>query len=119
MRAPSASCRGQNDTVRSRSGTTVTRLITREGRKIVRILIHPRNLTADDKDLRTRTEAALEAGLSPIHPSLRSVEAYVTDVNGPRGGPDTTAKSAARPRWVTGIPAAAGAAMAEVIPGTT
>ena len=62
----------------------------------MRILIHPRFLTADDNDLRTRTEAALEAGLSPIHPSLRSVEAYVTDLNGPRGGPDKRCRIVAR-----------------------
>ena len=31
--------------------------------------------------------------------------------------PDTTVKSAATPRWVSGMPAAAGAASAELMPG--
>ena len=32
--------------------------------------------------------------------------------------PDTTANAEASPRWVTGIPASAGAARAELTPGT-
>lgn len=53
----------------------------------MRILIHPRSLTVDT-DLRTRTEIALGAGLESIKPYVHSLDAYLTDVNGPRGGPD-------------------------------
>ena len=53
----------------------------------MRILIHPRTITADE-DLRTRAAEALEAALAPVRPALRWVDAYLTDVNGPRGGPD-------------------------------
>jgi putative sigma-54 modulation protein len=53
----------------------------------VRILIHPRTITAD-AELRARTTEALESTLAPVWARLRWVDAYLTDVNGPRGGPD-------------------------------
>jgi hypothetical protein len=53
----------------------------------VRILIHPGDLTADE-GLRERLEEALNAALKPLGPSLLWVDLYVTDENGPRGGPD-------------------------------
>ena len=53
----------------------------------MRILIHPRTLSADE-ELRTRAAEALEAALAPVRPFLRWADAYLTDVNGPRGGPD-------------------------------
>jgi putative sigma-54 modulation protein len=53
----------------------------------VRVLIHPRSIAADT-ELRDRVTEALEAGLGPVLPWLRWADAYLTDVNGPRGGPD-------------------------------
>jgi hypothetical protein len=50
-------------------------------------LIHPRNITAD-AELRARTTEALESTLAPILSRLLWVDAYLTDVNGPRGGLD-------------------------------
>jgi hypothetical protein len=51
------------------------------------MLIHPRAITAD-ADLRDRAAEALATALAPVRPWLRWVDAYLTDVNGPRGGPD-------------------------------
>lgn len=53
----------------------------------MRILIHPRTITADE-DLRTRAAEALEAALAPVRSAILWADAYLTDVNGPRGGPD-------------------------------
>ena len=53
----------------------------------MRVLIHPRTITADE-GLRTRVTEALEAALAPVGRHLLRVDAYLTDVNGPRGGPD-------------------------------
>lgn len=53
----------------------------------MRVLIHPRTITADES-LRTRATEALEAALAPVRRHLLWVDAYLTDVNGPRGGPD-------------------------------
>ena len=53
----------------------------------MRVLIHPRAITADE-GLRARVAAALEAALAPVRRHLLWVDAYLTDVNGPRGGPD-------------------------------
>lgn len=53
----------------------------------MRVLIHPRTITADGV-LRTRATEALEAVLAPVRRYLLWVDAYLTDVNGPRGGPD-------------------------------
>jgi hypothetical protein len=54
----------------------------------VRVLIHPRTITADDKDLRARVAEALETALGPVQSRLGGIDVYLTDVNGPRGGPD-------------------------------
>lgn len=53
----------------------------------MRVLIHPRGITAD-AEFRDHVTLALEAGLGTVLPRLRRVDAYLTDVNGPRGGPD-------------------------------
>lgn len=54
----------------------------------MRVLIHPRTITADGKDLRARVAEALETALGPVRSCLHWIDAYLTDVNGPRGGPD-------------------------------
>src|SRR3954462_13204550 len=51
------------------------------------MLIHPRTITAD-AELRDRAAEALATALAPVRSFLRWVDAYLTDVNGPRGGPD-------------------------------
>lgn len=53
----------------------------------MRVLIHPRNITADE-GLRVRATEALETGLATVQSDLLWVDAYLTDVNGLRGGPD-------------------------------
>lgn len=53
----------------------------------MRILIHPRTITAD-AELRVRATEAMESALAPVLERLQWVDAYLTDVNGPRGGPD-------------------------------
>jgi hypothetical protein len=53
----------------------------------VRILIHPRSLSTE-KELRDRASKALETALAPVQRFLLWVDVYLTDVNGPRGGPD-------------------------------
>jgi putative sigma-54 modulation protein len=54
----------------------------------VRVLIHPRAITAADKELRARVAEALETALAPVRSRLHWVDVYLTDVNGPKGGPD-------------------------------
>jgi hypothetical protein len=54
----------------------------------MRVLIHPRTITAADKELRVRVADALEIILSPVRSRLHWVDVYLTDVNGPKGGPD-------------------------------
>ena len=54
----------------------------------MRVLIHPRTITAADKELRARVADALETALAPIRSRLQWVDVYLTDVNGPKGGPD-------------------------------
>lgn len=63
----------------------------------MRILIHPRSLTAD-KELRTRVEEALGTALGPVRSSLLWVDLYMTDENGPRGGPDKRCRVVAQLR---------------------
>lgn len=53
----------------------------------MRVLIHPRTITADP-DLRDRVTEAVGTALDPLRSSLLWVDVYLTDVNGPRGGPD-------------------------------
>ena len=53
----------------------------------MRVLIHPRNITADP-ELRARVAEALETALAPVRSHLRWVDLYLTDLNGPKGGPD-------------------------------
>jgi putative sigma-54 modulation protein len=52
----------------------------------VRVLIHPRTITTDDKNLRARVAKALETVLGPVQSCLHWIDVYLTDVNGPRGG---------------------------------
>ena len=54
----------------------------------VRVLIHPQTITATDKELRARVAEALVAALAPVRSRLHWVDVYLTDVNGPKGGPD-------------------------------
>jgi hypothetical protein len=54
----------------------------------VRVLIHPRTITDTDKELRTRVAETLETALDPVRSRLHWVDVYLTDLNGPRGGPD-------------------------------
>ena len=54
----------------------------------MRVLIHPRTITADDKELRARVAEAVETALAPVRSRLYWVDVYLTDVNGPKGGPD-------------------------------
>lgn len=68
----------------------------------MRLLIHPRTITADDKELRTRVAEALETALGRLGQRLRRVDVYLTDVNGPRGGPDKRCRIVAR--LATGSP---------------
>jgi hypothetical protein len=53
----------------------------------VRVLIHPRTVTAD-RELRDLVTEAVGAALAPLRSFLLWVDVYLTDVNGPRGGPD-------------------------------
>ena len=62
----------------------------------MRVLIHPRTITADDKELRIRVAEALETTLGRLGQCLRRVDVYLTDVNGPRGGPDKRCRIVAR-----------------------
>jgi putative sigma-54 modulation protein len=54
----------------------------------MRILIHPRDITADTPELRDRVADVLETALSSVQGFHESIDVYLTDVNGPRGGPD-------------------------------
>jgi len=63
----------------------------------VRILIHPRSITAD-RELRTRVEEAVSTALDPVRPYLEWVDLYLTDVNGPRRGPDKRSRLVAHLR---------------------
>jgi hypothetical protein len=54
----------------------------------MRVLIHPRTVTAADKELRVRVVEALETALAPVRSRLHWVDVYLTDVNGPKGGAD-------------------------------
>ena len=54
----------------------------------MRVLIHPRTITAADKELRVRVAEALQTALAPVRSLLHWVDVYLTDVNGPKGGPD-------------------------------
>ena len=53
----------------------------------MRVLIHPRTITADP-ELRSRIHEALDAVLETVRPDLEWVDLYLTDVNGSRNGPD-------------------------------
>lgn len=54
----------------------------------MRILIHPRDITADTPELRLRVADVLENALASVQGFHESIDVYLTDVNGPRGGPD-------------------------------
>ena len=54
----------------------------------MRILIHPRDITANTPDLRHRITDALENSLASMPEFHDAIDVYLTDVNGPRGGPD-------------------------------
>lgn len=53
----------------------------------MRVLIHPRTITADPA-LRDRVTEAVASALDPVRSGVHWVDLYLTDVNGPRGGPD-------------------------------
>jgi hypothetical protein len=53
----------------------------------MRLLIHPRTTVADP-EVRTQIVEALETALGPVQSRLDGIDVYLTDVNGPRGGPD-------------------------------
>ncbi len=53
----------------------------------MRILIRPRDMTAGH-DLRQQVDECLTTALDPVREDLAGVDVYLTDVNGPRGGPD-------------------------------
>lgn len=53
----------------------------------MRVLIHPRSFPAD-RELRARIDEVLATALAPVRSHLEWVDLYLTDVNGPRGGPD-------------------------------
>src|SRR5439155_21539766 len=72
---------------------------------------------------RASRSAATEARLaSPINTTIVAVPGESDDKRGAYASsacPETTTKAVDSPRWVTGMPASAGAATAEVTPGTT
>lgn len=53
----------------------------------MRVLIHPRTITAADKELRARVAEALETALAPVRSRLHWVDVYLTDADGPQGVP--------------------------------
>ena len=53
----------------------------------MRVSIRPRSMTADE-NLRSRIDHCLQTTLDPVRGYLQGVDVYLTDVNGPRGGPD-------------------------------
>jgi putative sigma-54 modulation protein len=53
----------------------------------MRVSIRPRNMTAD-QNLRSRIDHCLQTTLDPVRGYLQGIDVYLTDVNGPRGGPD-------------------------------
>ena len=61
----------------------------------MRVSIRPRNRTAD-ASLRSRIDDCLQATLYPVEEYLAGVDVYLTDVNGPRGGPDNRCRVVAR-----------------------
>ena len=61
----------------------------------MRVSIRPRNMTADE-NLRSRIDHCLEATFHPVQNYLSGVDVYLTDVNGPRGGPDKHCRVVAR-----------------------
>ena len=69
----------------------------------MRTLIHPRTIVADP-EVRAQIIEALETALGPVRQRLHWVDVYLTDVNGPRGGPDKRCRivahlPAGRPLW--------------------
>jgi putative sigma-54 modulation protein len=62
----------------------------------VRVLIHPRSLMATDTELRTRIGEALSSALGPVESHLDGADVFLTDVNGPRSGPDKRCRVVAR-----------------------
>jgi ribosome-associated translation inhibitor RaiA len=53
----------------------------------MRVLIHPRAI-AINADMRERVLQSVEAVLEPVRAHLHSIDVYLTDVNGPKGGAD-------------------------------
>lgn len=53
----------------------------------MRTLIHPRTIVGDP-EVRIQIVEALETALRPVRARLDGIDVYLTDVNGPRGGPD-------------------------------
>jgi putative sigma-54 modulation protein len=53
----------------------------------VRVLMHPRTISTDDKKLRAQVVESLQVALGPVRSYLHGADLYLTDVNGPKGGP--------------------------------
>jgi hypothetical protein len=59
----------------------------------MRLLIHPR-ATVADPEVRVQIVEALETAFGPVRSRLDGIDVYLTDVNGPRGGPDKRCRAA-------------------------
>ena len=53
----------------------------------MRTLIHPRTIVADP-EVRVRIVESLETALGSVRSRFDGIDVYLTDVNGPKGGPD-------------------------------
>lgn len=59
------------------------------------VLINSLNMNTDES-LQSRLDHCLETALQPVQQYLEGVDVYLTDVNGPRGGPDKQCGAVAR-----------------------
>ena len=78
----------------------------------------PRPLAISSAAIRARSAMPMRiTSVPPVRPSAS--QSTPTGAEASPTWPVTTVTDVARPRWVTGMPAAAGAAKAELTPGTT